>query len=131
MRPVRLDVKVIDIAVRPALRIASFSGATELPSPVISVVMPWKILEGKMRIHQNRELGLPEHIDEPRRHHHAVRVDGLLCRGLGELPNGRDSSISNSHVSGIPRRSRAVDDVAIANYHIKSLRPHTPAECQK
>ena len=34
-------------SVLSALMMASFSGATEPPSPVTSVVMPWKILDGR------------------------------------------------------------------------------------
>ena len=51
---------------------ASFSGATEPPSPVISVVMPWKILDGRCGFDQNGEFRLSEHVDEAGRDDHAA-----------------------------------------------------------
>ena len=62
---------------------ASLTGATELPSPVISVVMPWKIFEGRSRIDEHRELGLAEHVDEAGRDDAPGRIDALLGAAPG------------------------------------------------
>ena len=92
---------------------------------------PLENLGRQMRIHQNRQLGLPQHVDEPRRHHHPVRVDCRLRPVFRDLSDGRDSSVSNRNVARIPGRSSTVDNAPIMDYHIKPLCRRNYAERQK
>ena len=43
-------------------------------------------LRGQMRVDQNGHLRLAEHVDEPRRHHHAARVDGASAGAPARSP---------------------------------------------
>ena len=74
-----------------------------------------------MRIYKDRKFGLPQHVDEPRSHHHATSVDGPLRFSLRELPNGGDSSRLNGNVTRIPRGTGAIDDVAVTDYQVVRL----------
>src|SRR5215469_6128618 len=75
-----------------------------------------------MRIHQNRHLGLPQHVNKSRGDHHAVRVDGLLGWRRGEFTDRGDAPIANAYVSRVPRGTRAIDDVAVGDQDIKGSR---------
>ena len=71
-----------------------------------------------MRVDQDRHLGLAEHVDEARRHDHAVRVDGALGLRRAQKADGGDASVANADVAGVPGRAGAVDDVAVADDEI-------------
>jgi hypothetical protein len=52
---------------------------------------------------------LTEHIDETRRNNHAFRIYRIAAH-MGDCANCDDSSIMNTDVGVIPRRSRPIDD---------------------
>ena len=68
-----------------------------------------------MRVHQDGQIGLAEHVNESRRDDHAVRVNGArgLCRA--QKADGRDASVAYADVAGVPGRAGAINDVAVAN----------------
>src|SRR5689334_8699051 len=68
-----------------------------------------------MRIDQDRQLGLAEHVNEARRDDHAVRVNGALCRGAAQKSDGGDTAVANADVARVPGRTGAINDVTIAD----------------
>src|ERR1039458_2698048 len=50
-----------------------------------------------------------------------MSVNGLAAWGLIKVADGRNVTGANADFSGIPRRSRAVDDMAIHDDHIEDL----------
>ncbi len=69
-----------------------------------------------MRVDQDGQLGLPEHVDEARGHDHSVRVDGAAWRlRQSRLPIAAILAVTNADVAGVPGRARAIDDAAIAD----------------
>ena len=76
-------------------------------------------------IHQDGELGLPQHIDEARRRHHAPRVDGAPGRGLRQRADGGDASVADGNVPRVPGRSRPVDHVRVAYQDVIGLSVNT------
>ncbi len=75
-----------------------------------------------MRVDQNRHFGLTQHVDEAGRNYVALRVNDSLGRHVPENTYLRDSAVNDADVAGVPRRARAVDNVAVANDQIKRLR---------
>jgi len=71
-----------------------------------------------MRVDQDRELGLAQHVNEAGRDHHAVGVNGLLCAGMRKVTNGGDATVAHTHVALVPRRAGTVDDVAVTDDQI-------------
>src|SRR3954467_4392189 len=71
-----------------------------------------------MRIHQDRNLRLSQHVNEARRHDHAMRVDGTLARRGTYETNGRNAPIANADIAEIPGRACAVNDIAVADDEI-------------
>ena len=69
----------------------------------------------QMRVDQDRQLGLAEHVDEARRDHHAVRVDGALGLRRAEKADGGDAAVANADIARVPGRAGAVNDVAVAD----------------
>jgi hypothetical protein len=72
----------------------------------------------QMRIHQDGQLGLAEHVDESGRHHHAARIDGALGGRARQIADGGDPALPDADVSGVPRRTGSVDDPAVLDHHI-------------
>ena len=68
-----------------------------------------------MRIDQDGQLGLPQHVDEAGGHHHPVRVDGSLGGGARQIADRRNAAVTNADVAGVPGRTGAVDDAAVAD----------------
>lgn len=68
-----------------------------------------------MRVHQNRELGLAQHVNESRRDDHAVCVNGAFGLGRAQKADGGDASVANADVARIPGRAGAINDVAVAD----------------
>ena len=66
-----------------------------------------------MRIHEQGELGLTEHVDETRRNDAPCGVDAPLRRGLVELADRGDASRTNADVGSEPGCACAVDDSAV------------------
>ena len=66
-----------------------------------------------MRIHEQRQFGLAEHVDESRRNDASCGVDALPCRGLVEPPDRGDVSRADTDVRGKPGCAGAVDDPAV------------------
>ena len=71
-----------------------------------------------MRIHQDRQLRLTKHVDESRRHHHAVRVDGAAGGRIRSLPMAAIFPASDGDVARVPRRAGAIDDAAVADHQV-------------
>ena len=102
--------------------IASFSGAAEPPSPVISVVMPWKIFDGRLRIDQHGQLRLAQHVDEAGRDDLAGGVDGLSRgRAAASRPIAAIRPSRIADVAGVPGRPGAVDDVAVEDDDVEGV----------
>ena len=72
-------------------------------------------LRRQARIDQDGQLRLAQHVDEARSHDHAVCVDGSIALRIAEISDGRDLAGANPHVARIPRRSGAIDDVAVGD----------------
>src|SRR5580765_3538682 len=72
-------------------------------------------LRRQARIDEDRQLGLAEHVDEPGRDDLSVRVDGAITCLRGEAADRGDAPVTDADVAGVPRRSRTVDDAAVAD----------------
>ena len=83
--------------------------------------MPWKILEGRCGFDQNGQFRLPEHVDEARRDHHAVRVDGARAGAAARSPIAAILPPRMPMSAGVPRRARSVDDVPVPDHHVIGL----------
>ena len=92
---------------------ASLIGATESPSPVISVVMPWKIFEGRRGSTRMVSSDWPSMSMNPGATTLPCGVDGLLRGRAGEVADGGDAAIADADVAGVPGGAGAVDDVAV------------------
>lgn len=68
-----------------------------------------------MRVDQDRQLGLAEHVNEARRDNHAVRVNGARGLRRAQKADGGNASVANADVARVPGRARAVNDVSIAD----------------
>lgn len=68
-----------------------------------------------MRVDQDRQLGLAQHVNEARRDDHAVRVNGAfgLCRA--QEADGCDTAVANADIARVPGRAGAVNDMAVAD----------------
>src|SRR5204862_725251 len=77
-------------------------------------------LRGKPRIDKDCHLRLAEHVNEARCNDFARRIySALACHG-GEIRDGCDFAVANANVAGVPRRSSAVDDVAVRDNNVKA-----------
>src|SRR5439155_11588117 len=72
----------------------------------------------QVRIHQNRQLGLAEHVDEARSYHHTAGVYGALGRRVRQIANHGNLTVANADVTRIPGRAGAVNNVAVANDNV-------------
>ncbi len=75
-------------------------------------------LRRQVRIYQDGQLGLAEHVDESRGHHHAARIDGAPGGRARQIADGGDPALPDADVSGVPRRTGSVDDPAVLDHHI-------------
>ena len=66
-----------------------------------------------VRIHEQGEFGLTEHVDKPRRNDPPRGVDSPIRRGFVELADGGDASRANADVGSKPGGAGAVDDSAV------------------
>ena len=82
-----------------------------------------------MRIDQDGEFRLAQHVDKARSDDETLRVNHAAALRIGKLADLRDTPVDYADVSGIPRRAGAVDDVAVANDEIE-LRGCRPAGCK-
>jgi len=80
-----------------------------------------KDLRRQMRIDQNREFRLAQHIDKARSNDETLRVNHAAALRIGERADLRDAPVGDADVAGIPWRASAVDNVAVANDEIKLL----------
>ena len=71
------------------------------------------------RVHKDRHLRLPEHVDKAGRDHLPARVNGALARGRAKVADGGDSAVADTDVSGIPRRTGPIDDVAAGDHQVE------------
>ena len=71
-----------------------------------------------VRIHEQGEFGLTEHVDEPRRNDAPCSVDTPLRYGLVELADRGDASCANADVGSEPGCACAVDDSAVLDDHV-------------
>jgi hypothetical protein len=74
-----------------------------------------------MRVGEDGQLGLTEHIDEAGRNDETVRVDSAASGDVGQVPDGCDPAMLDCDVGGVPRRAGSVDNVAVANENIDLL----------
>ena len=72
----------------------------------------------QMRIHQNRELRLAQHVDEARSDYHAACVESAAGSGGIQFTDGGDASPADRDIAGVPWRAGAVDDAAIADHQV-------------
>ena len=79
-------------------------------------------LRGQARIDEYRELRLAEHVDETRRDHHPLGIDGARARLAGEQADGGHPAIADANVPRVPGRAGAIDDVPIGDDEIEGLR---------
>ena len=75
-----------------------------------------------MRIHQDGQFGLTQHVNESRSHDHLLGIDGPPTHGITESSDSGDAAVADAHVRAVPRRARAIDDVAVSDDHIIVLR---------
>ena len=68
-----------------------------------------------MRVDQDRQLRLAEHVNEARRDHHAVRVNRPLGLRRAEKADGGDVPVADADIARVPGRAGAVNDVAVAD----------------
>ena len=71
------------------------------------------------RIDENGEFGLTKHINKAGGDNETVSVDGARARCCGEVADCGDSSFANPDVTGIPRRTSAVYDLAIGDDNVE------------
>ena len=102
--------------------IASFNGATELPSPVISVVMPWKIFDGRRGSTRMVSSDWPSMSMKPGATTMPLASMVRLRWRSGEIADGGDLAVADAKIAGIPGRAGAVDDVAVGDDDVESLR---------
>ncbi len=74
----------------------------EPPSPVISAGDPLVDFGGQMRVDQDGEFRLAQHIDKSGSYHHASGIQGTARRAI-HLPQGGDASTADGDVAGVPR----------------------------
>jgi len=67
-------------------------GATEPPSPVTSVVIPWVIFGEHAVVDQRVDLRLAHHVDEAGRHNQPAHVQGLSSRRPFQESDGRNAA---------------------------------------
>src|SRR5207244_2105566 len=96
-----------------------------------------KDLGGDPRLDQDAELRLPEHVDEAGSDYFAVRIDRFRARGLFEVADRRNSSVSDAEIARIPRGARSIDDPSVHDHEIEALvsglrdrRDRGPKQCQ-
>ncbi len=73
-------------------------------------------------IDQNGLFRLTQHVDKSGGNHLTMRIDGALARRLRKIADGGNPACADSHVSGIPGRTRPIDNVAIGDDNIEGLR---------
>ena len=122
--PVRLDDEVVERRDR-------------IPLPRYLRGDALKDLGGDPRLDQDAELRLPEHVDEAGSDYFAVRIDRFRARGLFEVADRRNSSVSDAEIARIPRGARSIDDPSVHDHEIEALvsglrdrRDRGPKECQ-
>ena len=70
-------------------------------------------------VHQNRQLGLPQHIDKAGRNDATAGIDGLAARRGCQIANRRDASAANTQIRRVPGRAGPIDDVAVDDHRIE------------
>ncbi len=68
------------------------------------------------------QLRLAQHVNEAGRDNFSGGVDGSLARGVGEMADSGDFSVTNADIAGVPRGTGAVDDLAVGDDEVKGLR---------
>src|ERR1700687_1225104 len=101
---------------------ASFSGAMDSPSPVISVVIPWKIFEGRRESTRMVYSDCPSMSMKTGSNNHAARIDGASVWCGAEIADEDNLPVANSDTARIPGRAGAVDDTAVGDDDIEGLR---------
>jgi hypothetical protein len=84
-----------------------------------------------LRIHQQGQFGLTEHVDEPWRNDAPCSVDAPPRRGLVKLADRGDASCANAYVGSEPRRSCAVDDAAVLDDQVVGRQRRIRSERQR
>ena len=72
-----------------------------------------KDLRRYVRIHEQGEFGLAEHVDKPRGNDPPCGVDSPIRGGFVELADGGDAFPTNADVGSEPGGARAVDEPAV------------------
>jgi hypothetical protein len=72
-------------------------------------------------IDQNRQIRLPQHIDESRSDHLACGIDGPLRGRISQSAYGGYAALSNGEIACVPGGARSIDDPAIAEQKVVLL----------
>ena len=72
-----------------------------------------------MRIYQDRQLVLSQHVDEAGGDNHSLRVDRAFGVRFIQVSDRSDASVTDADVSGIPRRAGAINNATIADDDVK------------
>src|SRR5450759_3907180 len=83
-------------------------------------------LRRHVRLDQQGQLRLAEHVDEAGGKDAAARVDDLPCRRVRQPADGGDTPVPDPDVRGVPGRSRAVDHVAVADHDVEGRGARLP-----
>src|SRR5947209_3720359 len=74
-----------------------------------------------MRIDQNRDFGLTEHVDEAGRNCQAARINDASRRSGRKRANSRNAPANNANIARIPWRTSPIDDVPVTNNGVELL----------
>ena len=66
-----------------------------------------------MRVDEDGDLGLAEHVNEARSDHHAVRVNSALRCGRAQKTDGGDPPVAYADITRVPGRAGTVNDVPL------------------
>ena len=78
-----------------------------------------KYLRRQPRLDQNAQFGLAQHVDEPRRYHAVVSINGLHTRLPIELADGGNLAVANPNITRIPGRTRSINDPPVDNHQVE------------
>jgi hypothetical protein len=71
-----------------------------------------------VRVHEQSEFGLTQHVDEPRRNDSPGGIDAPFRRGMIEPADRGDPTRAHAHIGCKPGRTGAIDDPAMLNDEI-------------
>ena len=69
-------------------------------------------------VEQERDFGLAEHVNEARCDDAAVGIDFAVRMSVMQISNGGETIAADANIGGVPRISRAIEDVTVTNDEI-------------